>query len=200
MILDKLFQFTGNVLATAPAVVGTANGDDFPVTGTTGTSSSIVDIGVGLELVTNPLGAALPPLLAGGGGGGARDLGIGDDPAMKLLVEVTAAFNVLTSLQIAIQGAPDDGTGEPGTFTSFAFGPVIPLAQLVVGAHLMDLDIPRVPAGIALPRYLQLNYLIVGGSNTSGRLRAWAVLDRADQIVSTTGALSGYTPGITIPN
>jgi hypothetical protein len=196
MILDKLFQFTGGS-GGGTAVVGSTNGDDFPVTGTAGTSSSIIDIGVGLELVTNPLGAAIP---LPGAGGGARDLGIGDDPAMKLLIEVTTAFNVITSLQIALQGAPDDGTGQPGTYTDYAFGPIIPLAQLIVGAHLMDIDIPRVPAGTVMPRFLQLRYLIVGGSNTTGRLRGWATLDRFDQIVGTTGALSGYVPGITIPN
>lgn len=194
MILDKLFQFTG---ANPAAGTGNVDGTDTPTTGTAGVSGSIVDIGVGLQATTNPLGSALP---TNAQGAGARDLGIGDDPAMKLLVEVTATFNVITSLQIALQGAPDDGAGGVGAFTDYAFGPVIPLAQLVQGAHLMDLDIPRVPAGVVMPRYLQLRYVIVGGTNTTGRLKGWAVLDRFDQIVGTTGVLSGYVPGITIPN
>ena len=38
-------------------------------------------------------------------GGGARDMGIGDDPALKLLVQVTTAFAGGTSLQVTLKGA-----------------------------------------------------------------------------------------------
>jgi hypothetical protein len=177
MILDSLFQFS------------LAAGD---VPTVTAVSGNIVDIGIGS--LANP---AIPSDAAGGG---ARDLGIGDQPSLKLLVEVTAAFAGGTSLQVQVQGAPDNGAGAPGAFTTMASGPVVALAQLIQGAQICDLDIPRPAPGQVLPRYLQLNYVIVGTMSGGGTLKAWAVLDRFDQIGSQTGLLSGYVPGITIPN
>lgn len=182
MILDSLFQFS---LAAG----------DSPTTGTQ-TSGNIVDIGVGLQTTANPSGLAIPGVAAGAG---ARDLGIGDDPAMKILVEVVTTFTGGTSLAINVQGAPDNGSGAPGAFTTYASGPVIAEAQLIAGAQLFDIDIPRPPAGVALPRYLQLQYVTVG-THGAGTLKAWAVLDRFDQIGSNTGILSGYVPGVTVPN
>ncbi len=155
-------------------------------------SGSIIDIGIGS--LTNP---AIPSDAAGGG---ARDIGVGDKPSLKCLVDVTAAFNVVTSLQIALQGAPDNGSGAPGAFTTYVTGPVVALAALIQGARLLEVDVPRPPAGVALPRYLQLSYIIVGGTNTTGRLKGWIVIDRIDIPGSQAGVLSGYPPGITIAN
>ena len=182
MILDFLFQFT---LAAG----------DSPTTGTQ-VSGNAVYIGVGLQGAANPSGLAIPGVAAGAG---ARDLGIGDDPALKVLVEVLTAFTGGTSLQVNLQGAPDSGTGTEGTYTTYVSGPVIAEANLIVGSRLLEIDIPRPPAGVALPRYLRLQYVTVG-THGAGSLKGWAVLDRFDQPLGTTGALSGYVPGITIPN
>ena len=70
MILDGLLQFSG------------VNGDSPTATGV---STNIID----LHLVGIPVLANLQ---------GARDMGIGDDPALKLLVLVTTAFTGLTTL------------------------------------------------------------------------------------------------------
>lgn len=121
----------------------------------------------------------------------ARDLGVGDDPAMKILVEVTTAFTVGTSLQIELQGAPDNGSGSPGTYTTYASGPVIAEANLTVGATLMDLDLPRKAAGAALPRFLRIRYVTVG-THSTGAVYGALVLDRQDNVI--------YPAGITIAN
>lgn len=121
----------------------------------------------------------------------ARDLGVGDDSALKLLVEVTVAFASGTSLQIVIQGAPDNGSGSPGTYTTYASGPVIAEASLTVGARLMDLDLPRKAMGAALPRFLRLQYVTVG-THTAGSIYGSIVLDRQDDVY--------YPPGIVIAN
>jgi hypothetical protein len=192
MILDSLLMFTG-ASSTNPSL-----GDgrsDAPTAGTQ-LSSGIVDIGLGRQLTTNPLGLAIPDTNLGGG---ARDLGIGDDPALKLFVTVTQAFVGGTSLQVNFMGAPDDGTGQPGTFTTYASGPINALAQLIQGAYLFDIDVPRPPVGVPLPRYWQLQY-VSAGTFTAGAIQAYVVLDRFDQIQSPAAYLSGYLPGITIPN
>jgi Bbp16-like protein len=177
LILDGFFQFTA------------AAGDSMPNAATT-TSTNQIDLGVGL--VGNP---QIPAFSAGGG---ARDLGVGDQPSLKVLVEVTTA-GAGTSIQVNLQGAPDNGSGAPGSFTTYITGPVVTAANAVAGSRLLEIDIPRPPAGVVLPRYLQLQYVGVGNMS-AGVMKAWAVLDRFDQPGSQSGVLSGYPAGVTIPN
>jgi hypothetical protein len=194
MILDNLFNFCGGTTG-----VGNSDGrNDVPTTGTQ-TSSNIVDIGVGFANPGNLTGLALPGNAAGGG---ARDLGIGDDPSLKLMVLVTVGFTAGTSLQVNLQGAPDNGSGAPGAFTIMESGPVVAVANLIAGVRLMDLDYPRPAPGQAVPRFLQLGYISVG-TFTGGlqRVQGFVVIDRVDQINQATGAFgSGYPAGITVAN
>lgn len=120
----------------------------------------------------------------------ARDLGVGDDPAMKVLVTVTTAFADGTSLQIELQGAPDSA-GSPGSYTTYASGPVIAEANLIVGNRLMDIDLPRKAAGASLPQYLRIRYVTVG-THTAGAVYGSIVLDRDDPVY--------YPQGVSVPN
>ncbi|SRR6266851_884106 len=174
MILDGLLLFSG--------VPGTG---DLPTTGTQN-STNVLDLGI----------TGLPTSASGGG---ARDIGIGDDPAMKLLVSVITAFASGTSLQIALQGAPDNAAGAPGTYTTMLSGPVVAEASLIVGARLLDDDMPRPVPGQAIPRFLRLNYITVG-THTAGALIATIVLDRHDLPQQANAVLGGYPPGIAIAN
>lgn len=132
---------------------------------------------------------------------GARDVGVGDDPALKLLVQVTTLFAGGTSLQAVLKGATDDGTGNPAAFTSWWASPVYALATLVAGARLYDMDMPRPPAGVAVPRFLKMSYVTLG-TFTAGNLTAAIVLDRIDQMFQSTSnaTLGGYPAGIVIAN
>lgn len=184
MILDGLLTFTGTFYgATAGVQSGTYT--DAPTTGTQ-TSSNVIDLGV----------SGLPTSASGGG---ARDIGIGDDPAMKVLAIVTVAFTGGTSLQIGVTGAPDNGSGAPGSFTTMAFGPVVAEAQLVIGARICDIDVPRQAPNQPLPRYIALSYVNVG-THGAGQLRAHLVLDRHDLPEQANAVLGGYVPGITVAN
>src|ERR1017187_780569 len=110
MIMDALLLFTGGA-----GGVGNADGaTDSPTTGTQA-SSNVIDLGL----------VGIPASISGGGGGGARDMGIGDDPALKLMVNVNVLFAGGTSLGVILQGAPDSGTGTPGTYTTMYSGPVV---------------------------------------------------------------------------
>jgi|SRR5215470_954213 len=183
MILDFLDQFTA------------AAGDSMP-NATTTSSTNTVDIGVGLQLTANTSGLAIPGVAAGGG---ARDLGIGDDPALKIYCTVSTAPSAGTNIAVSLQGAPDDGTGQPGTFTTYATGPTVTQANCTVGVQLLAIDMPRPAPGVAYPRYLRLSYTTTGNMST-GVMKAWIVLDRFDQVAGATGVLSGYVPGVTIAN
>jgi hypothetical protein len=190
MILDFLLQFSGLVPASG---IGNADGTDSPTTGTQ-TSSNIID----LHMAGIPVLANLQ---------GARDMGIGDQPALKLLAVVTSGFTGGTSMQINLQGATDNGSGAPAAFTTWWSSPVYALATLVTGARLFDMDMPRPPDGVAVPRFLQFQYISVGtftrtGSPLSTALRVDMVLDRHDQMYQGTvnSTLGGYPPGIAIAN
>lgn len=184
MILDRLLTFTGTA---SGATGGIQSGlyTDAPTTGTQA-ASNIIDLG----LVGLPTSA---------GGGGARDIGVGDDPMMKLSIIVTTAFTGGTSLQAQLQGAPDNGFGAPGSYTTMWTGIVFVEASLIVGCQLANVDVPRVLFEQVLPRFLQLNFISVG-THGAGQVEANIVLDRFDQIVGTTGALSAYPAGVAVAN
>lgn len=137
-------------------------------------------------------------------GQGARDIGIGDDPALKMLVQVTTTFTSggAGTLQIALQGATDNGSGVPAAYSTWWTSPAYALASLNAGSRLYDMDMPRPPDGIAYPRFLRLNYIIAGATMTAGACVAAIVLDRADQPYQGTdnSIAGGYPAGIVVAN
>lgn len=130
----------------------------------------------------------------------ARDLGVGDDPSIKLLVQILTTFANGTSLQLQLQGAPDNGSGLPGSYTTMWDSGAIAEASLVAGRYLANVDLPRTILALpntgassaqALPRFLRLQYVTVGTHN-AGALYAGLVLDRQDYVA--------YPAGINIAN
>lgn len=184
MILDNLLTFTGTSNGASGGITSSAYADA-PTTGTQA-ASNIIDLGVN----------GLPTSARGGG---ARDIGVGDDPMLKLSAIVGTAFADGTSLQLQLQGAPDNGSGAPGAYTTMWTSAAIAEASLVAGAQLANVDVPRVVFGQALPRFLKLNFITVG-THTAGTIEANIVIDRDDQIMGTGGAYSGYAAGITVAN
>ncbi len=184
-IRDGLLTFTGTINGAtgAPAVAGTAT--DAPTTGTQ-VASNIIDLGL--------VGLPTPA-----GGGGARDIGIGDKPSLKLDAVVTTAFLSGTSLQIELDGAPDNGSGAPGAYTQMWLSEVFVEATLIQGCQLANVDVPRVLFEQVLPRFLRMQYITVG-THTAGAIEAGILIDREDQIIGPAGARSGYPAGIVIPN
>ena len=161
---------------------------------TTGTytSTNIIDLHISSPGI---------PVLASGQG--ARDLGIGDDSALKILVEVTTTFTGAgATLAVSLQGSPDNGSGAPLGFVTWYTTPTYTLATLVAGARLMDMDMPRPPDGQPVPRFLQLSYVIGGATTTAGAINSAIVLDRHDQMynASNNAIIGGYPPGIIIAN
>lgn len=186
MILDAFAQFTGQTAASGTAT-GNSDGTDSPTTGTQ-TSSAIIDLHMsGIPVLANLAGA--------------RDMGIGDDPALKLNIQVTVAFTGGTSLAVNLQGATDNGSGAPNSFSTLLAGTVIAEASLIAGAQLLPVDFPRPPQGVAVPRFLQLSYVTVG-THGAGKLRGNIVLDRFDQMYQSTNdaVLGGYPAGVTVAN
>lgn len=184
MILDNSLMFTGTSNgATGGITAGPYT--DLPTTGTE-IASNIVDIGL-VGLPTSP------------NGGGARDLGVGDNPSLKLMARVVSAMAGGTNIYLELQGAPDNGSGAPGSWTTMWTSPTVAIANLVAGSRLANVDVPRTVPGQPLPRFLRLRFNS-SGTFTSGAIEATIVLDRDDQIIGTSGAYSGYRAGINIAN
>jgi hypothetical protein len=175
MILDSQLLFTGSTGNT-----------DTPTTGTQ-TATNILDLGVSSGIPSSA------------NGGGARDIGVGFCPTLKLFYEVTTAFASGTSLQLQLSGAPDNGSGAPGSYTTMYTSFAVIEANLIAGAYIANVDVPRVTPGQVLPRYLRMQYINVG-THTAGAVEGGIVLDQLFQPEGTTGALSGYPAGITIAN
>lgn len=156
------------------------------------TSANVIDLGLNSGIPTSA------------NGGGARDIGIGDDPAMKMLVQVTTTFTSggAGTLQIALQGAIDNGAGAPAAFSTWWTSPTYALATLNAGSRLYDMAMPRPPDGIAIPRFLRMQYVIGTATMTAGAIVAGIVLDRSDQPYQSTdnSILGGYPAGIVIAN
>lgn len=185
MILDGLLLFTGTSNGASGGVTASAY-TDAPTTGTQ-ILSNIVDLGVtsGVPSSAN--------------GGGARDMGVGDRPSLKLSVIATTAFTVGTSIQLELDGAPDNGSGAPGTYTPMWNSEVILEAALTAGAQLANIDVPRPVPGQPLPRFLRMRTITVG-THSTGALQANIVIDRDDQIVGITNLYSGYPAGLNVAN
>lgn len=184
MILDGLLTFTGTSNGATGGITAGAQ-TDLPSAGTQA-ASNIIDLGL----------AGIPSYA---NGGGARDIGVGDDPSLKLSAIVVTAITGGTSLQLQLQGAPDNGSGAPGSYTTMWTSAAIAEASLVTGAQLANIDVPRVVFGQALPRFLKLNFISVG-THSAGAIECQIVLDRDDQIMGTGGAYSGYPAGLTVAN
>lgn len=166
---------------------------------------NLTGVAIGTAASTNTLDYGLVSgIPTSASGGGARDMGIGDDPALKLLVQVGTAFTSggAGTLAIAIQGAVDDGTGNPAAFSTWWSSPAYALATLNAGSRLLDMDFPRPPDGIAIPRFVRLLYTIAGAQFTAGTLVSGVVLDRPDQAYQGTdnSVLGGYPAGIVVAN
>jgi len=177
MILDAFLQFDS--AANLAQVVGTY------------TSANIIDLHMsGIPVLSNLQGA--------------RDIGIGDKPALKLFVVVTTTFTSggAGTLQVALQGAPDNGSGSPGSYSTWWLSPAYALATLNAGSQLYNMDMPRPPDGISIPRFLRMAYIIGGATMTAGQVASYIVLDRIDQPYSSTdnSILGGYPAGVTVAN
>jgi hypothetical protein len=193
MILDNLLIFTGGTsygVGTLP--IGQA------ITATA-TSTNIIDLGPG------PTNTALPPSQTTPNVQPIRDIGIGDDPAMKLLVMCLTTFTTGNgNFSVALQGAPDNGSGGAGSFTTYYTSPNYTIAggTLNAGQRLMDMDMPRPPAGVAEPRFLQMNFTNSGTNFATATIFAAIVIDRHDQVYNATNnaILGGYPAGVVIAN
>lgn len=122
----------------------------------------------------------------------ARDMGLGDDPGLELLVQVQTAFVSAggATLTIALKGSTDNST-----YSTYAQSRLLTVADMTTpGARLMNFSLPQPVASDALPRYLKLVYTTATSTFSAGVMYAALVLDRQD------ANPPAYPAGIVIAN
>ena len=214
MILDSSLLFTGGPGGIGSTIPGSPLRMADLVTANGASSNNILDLAAGQGTSSLNTGA-LPPTSTTPNTQPMRDIGIGDDPAMKILVQ--AVVNPSTpwapgaaTLVVNLQASPDNGSGAPAGFTTYYSSASVTGTQInataggQTGLRLMDMDMPRPPALIGIPRFLQLSYTVGGGpfTGTGNLVVAGLVLDRADQVYNATinTIWGGYPAGVTVAN
>jgi hypothetical protein len=146
------------VLSSAQAITATA------------LSTNCYDILTGNPLLT--AGAAYTTnAIIGNAATFGEDMGLGrgvGTPTIEVF-SGTGAPAAATSLQIALQGAPDGGTGNTTglTFVTYIETGAIPLASILSSIRLAAFDLARrVVDKTPLPRFYALDYIVVGAAFT----------------------------------
>ena len=138
----------------------------------TAQSTYTIDLLQGIALLTSGGTYTVPPnAIVGNATYFGEDLGIGNTRGRPVFVVTSGSGTpaVATSLQIAVQGAPDNGGGTISglSFTPYIETGAIPLASILTSSRLATIAFPKRQVGAGLPRFVNLNY-IVAGSNFTG--------------------------------
>lgn len=159
----------------------------------TAVSTNTLDLLQGLALNSAAGTYTVPPnYIIGDATFFGEDMGIGKHGGTARIVVTTGTGTpaVATSLQIALQGAPDNGGGTIAglTFVPYIETGPIALASILSSTRIASFDFPERQTGHALPRFIQLNYIVAGTSFTGLTLSADMTLGPDD----ATGTLGQY--------
>lgn len=91
---------------------------------------------------------------------------VGKDGSIPLLIQVTEAFNTLTSLTIDVQTDDNSAFSSPRSL----FSTVVVLADLKAGYQTPVITLPQ-----KTERYLRVNYTVTGTAPTTGKVTAGVV-------------------------
>ena len=106
-----------------------------------------------------------------------EDLGLGRGVGTPTIEVFSGAGTPITatSLDIQLQGAVDPGTGNTSgcTYVAYIGTEAIPLASILASNKIATFDWPRREITQALPRFVSLNYTVVGSNFTGLTLTSY---------------------------
>ena len=170
IIIDSNYLFSGASLgntATGQAITSTA------------ASTNIVDL-TGAGSGNAPLNRIGNASVFG------QDLGIGDGPAsLHIDVWITTSFVSAggATMQVQFQGAIDNGSNAPSTYTTYTETDALTVAQLtrslvIPEANVIRLWWPHRAIQAAMPRFIRLNYVVATSTFSAGAVAAGLVMQQ----------------------
>jgi hypothetical protein len=144
----------------------------------TAPSTNVIDLaglGVG-QAVTNKFGTAS---VFG------EDIGIGDGVSPPVLAAIVGtAFTAAgaATLQVQLEAAIDDGTGNPSTWEVLAETDGLAKALLTAGQKIAEFTVPPRYPGQGFPRFYRLNYVVATGPMTAGTIKFAGVVTGRDDV------------------
>ncbi len=162
MITDALLSFVppgGNLSLVAGA------GIDVPSTNTI----DLLGLGVGVVAPSTNSGN---PIIGNVDTYGSPDaMGVGGlRPELNITIGTALATGTSATLNVQLQGAQDDGTGNPSTWQTFGESGEITAAQGTANTVVARLPWPPFPENLR-PRFLRLNFAIPAGTSfTTGTI------------------------------
>lgn len=151
MILDGKLTFN-TAVGTPQAITTTADSSVIDVTGAgIGNLPTIID---GFPAVNTDVGS---------------DYGAGDGEAIPhVIISVTTAGTGAGTCQIALQWAPDNGSGSEGAYTTLVETDLLVGTTLVAGT-IIDIPVPPATslAGVSKPRFYRLVYTVASTFSVS---------------------------------
>ncbi len=117
------------------------------------------------------------------------DIGIGDDrPMLDVVIGTALATSTAATLNLALQGAPDNGSYAPGTWQTFIETGPLTVAQCPAGTRIARFDLAAAfPNTLPLPRFLRLYAQVPAATDFTAGTIAFAVV---------TMARDDYSPGM----
>lgn len=154
-------------------------------------SPLVVDLlgnGVG-TLVTNIYGNSAVPGQADGMGVGA------ERPELNITIGTTVTTSSSATLNVQIQGAPDNGSGSPGTWSTFGESGAIAVALLTANTVVCRLPwLPPWPFN-QRPRFIRLNFEIPAATSFTAGTIASALVTTVRDDYYVSQAAKNYVIG-----
>ena len=129
--------------------------------------------------------------------GNARDLGIGSGQEIPQIA-LTVGVAITSSSASMLINAQFQGSTNSVLWTTYAETGALSTASFTAGSAILQIDVPRRPAGAGLPLYYQVNLAITGGANvasiSTGTIIGGIVLARAD----SADTLGQYAAGFSV--
>ena len=122
------------------------------------------------------------------------DFGIGDNrPLLDVVVGTGLVTGNSATLTVSLQGAIDDGTGNPGTWITFLETGQITAAQAPANTRIARMDIEAAFPEGTLPRFLRLQFAPAASTHFTAGTVKFAIVTTVRDDYSVAYAAKNYT-------